>query len=40
MLGKAAGVKSEGNINCRRMRFELMNRRRPQYISITILARG
>ena len=28
------------NINCRRMRFELMNRRRPQYISITILARG
>lgn len=28
------------NINCRRMRFELMNRRRPQYISITILPRG
>lgn len=30
------------NINCRRirMRFELMNRRRPQYISITIPPRG
>lgn len=28
------------NINCRRMRLELMNRRRPQYISIIILPRG